>query len=242
MLVAKPKDFGFYGDGGSQGEGRYTPWRKAESHERFRQDVVRMIKLALRGDDDQLQAQGVQADQAEQLAALPAFSLTDLDGRALSREELDGRVVVVEFWASWCPPCLGTIGWLGELGQRHGDRIGVLAFAVESPEPEVRELVESAGGAVRWALGTPELASAFGDVVAVPTLFVFDREGKTASTFYGNPPDLAKATTPYNKYYIPFNSLSTDFRRMYAEVITKWFNVADHSKILGGTFPLLGIL
>lgn len=190
VLVAKPKDFGFYGDGGSQGEGRYTPWRKAESHERFRQDVVRMIKLALRGDDDQLQAQGVQADQAEQLAALPAFSLTDLDGRALSREELDGRVVVVEFWASWCPPCLGTIGWLGELGERHGDRIGVLAFAVESPEPEVRELVESTGGDVRWALGTPELASAFGDVVAVPTLFVFDREGKTASTFYGNPPDL----------------------------------------------------
>ena len=59
---------------------------------------------------------------------------------------------------------------------------------------------------------------------------------------YGNPPDLSKATTPYHKYYIPFDSLSTDFRRMYAEVITKWFNVADHSKILGATFPLLGIL
>lgn len=59
---------------------------------------------------------------------------------------------------------------------------------------------------------------------------------------YGTAPDLARATTPYNKYYIPFDSLSTDFRRMYAEVITKWFNVGDHSKILGGTFPLLGIL
>ena len=61
---------------------------------------------------------------------------------------------------------------------------------MESPEAAVRELVEATGGDVRWALGTPELAAAFGDVVAVPTLFVFDRQGKKASTFYGNPPDL----------------------------------------------------
>lgn len=103
---------------------------------------------------------------------------------------MNDRVVVVEFWASWCPPCLGTIEWLSKLRERHGNRIGVLALAVESPEAAVRELVEATGGDARWALGTPELASAFGDVVAVPTLFVFDRDGNKASVFYGNPPDL----------------------------------------------------
>ena len=66
----------------------------------------------------------------------------------------------------------------------------MLALAVESPEADVRELVESRGSDVHWALGTPELASAFGDVVAVPTLLVFGREGKKVSTFYGAPPNL----------------------------------------------------
>ena len=52
------------------------------------------------------------------------------------------------------------------------------------------ERAERQQGRARWAMGTPALAAAFGDVVAVPTMFVFDREGKTASVFYGAPPDL----------------------------------------------------
>ena len=59
---------------------------------------------------------------------------------------------------------------------------------------------------------------------------------------YGTPPDLSQATTPYNKYFIPFDTLSMDFRRMYAEVITSWFNIPNHASILGGTFPLIGAL
>lgn len=58
---------------------------------------------------------------------------------------------------------------------------------------------------------------------------------------YGQWPDLSKATTPYNRYWIPFNTLSTDFRSMYATVIDKWLG-AQHKDILGGTFPLLGFL
>jgi uncharacterized protein (DUF1501 family) len=56
---------------------------------------------------------------------------------------------------------------------------------------------------------------------------------------YGTPPDLSKATTPYNRYYIPFDSLSTDFRRMYWDAL-KWLGVADPKVILGSTFAPLG--
>jgi len=58
---------------------------------------------------------------------------------------------------------------------------------------------------------------------------------------YGKWPDLSKATTPYNRYWIPYNTLSTDFRSMYATLIDKWLG-AQHNKILGGSFPLLGFL
>ncbi|MEE2886667.1 MAG: DUF1501 domain-containing protein, partial [Planctomycetota bacterium] len=58
---------------------------------------------------------------------------------------------------------------------------------------------------------------------------------------YGTPPDLDQATTPYDRYYIPFDTRSTDFRSMYATVIENWFGV-NHSTILNGTYPLLGAL
>lgn len=58
---------------------------------------------------------------------------------------------------------------------------------------------------------------------------------------YGTPPDLSKATTPYDRYWIPYDSNSTDFRSMYATVIQNWFGI-NHATILGGTFPLLGAL
>ena len=62
---------------------------------------------------------------------MPAVRLTDLDGKTLTRDDLAGRVVLVEFWATWCPPCRGTLAWLGELKKRYGDRLAVVTIAIE---------------------------------------------------------------------------------------------------------------
>ena len=131
VLVATPKDFGFYGKGEGQDGGRYAPIKSAASHERFRADLTRMIELILAGRKDAARAQAAPSDRAE-IAALPAFTLADLDGKPITREDLAGRTVLVEFWATWCPPCRSTLGWLGEMKKRHGDRVVVLAIAVES--------------------------------------------------------------------------------------------------------------
>jgi thiol-disulfide isomerase/thioredoxin len=189
VLVAKPKDFGFYGKGEGAGDGRYTPLKSAASHERFRADLSRMIELVLAGRKQDARAQQPVAGP-EEVAALPRLALSDLDGRPISAEELAGRVVLVEFWATWCPPCRGTLGWLGELKRRYGDKLAVLALAVESDEAQVRQLTQELALPLRWGMATPELARAFGDVSAVPTLFAFDREGRTAAVFYGAPLDL----------------------------------------------------
>jgi cytochrome c biogenesis protein CcmG, thiol:disulfide interchange protein DsbE len=189
VLVAKPKDFGFYGKGEGAGDGRYTPLKSAASHERFRADLSRMIELVLGGRKDDARAGATPPDTAE-ISALPPFSLTDLDGKVLSRDDLAGRVVLVEFWATWCPPCRGTLHWLGELRKRHGDRIAVLAVAVESEEADVRRLSTELALPFRWAMATPDFARSFGDLNTVPTLFVFDRAGRKAAAFYGAPPAL----------------------------------------------------
>ena len=105
-------------------------------------------------------------------------------------EDLAGRVVVVEFWATWCPPCQSTLEWLGRLKQKYGDNVAVVALAVESPDAKVKETVAKLSSEIRWAISDAPTAQAFGDVAAVPTLYVFDRSGKTAKVLYGAPPDL----------------------------------------------------
>jgi thiol-disulfide isomerase/thioredoxin len=189
VLVATPKDFGFYGKGEGERKGRYAPVKTAESHERFRADLSRMIQLLLAGRKEEARAQAVPAKEGE-IAGLPAVALTGLDGKTVSREDLAGKVVLVELWATWCPPCRGTLGWLGELKKRHGDHLAVVAIAVESDEADVRKLMAELNLPLVWTMGTPDLVRSLGDVSAVPTLLVFDREGRTAGAFYGAPPGL----------------------------------------------------
>jgi thiol-disulfide isomerase/thioredoxin len=101
-----------------------------------------------------------------------------------------GRVVLVEFWATWCPPCRGTLGWLGELKKRHGDRLAVVAVAIESDEADVRKPSANLKLPISWTMTTPEMVRSFGDVGGVPTLLVFDRDGRAAGSFFGAPPAL----------------------------------------------------
>jgi len=189
VLVATPSDFGFYGKGEAEGGGRYTPFKTAASHDRFRADLTRMIDLILEGRKESARAQAAPAPQTA-IRELPALAITDLDGRPLTRADLAGRPVLVEFWATWCPPCRSTLGWLGDLKRRHGDRLAVVAIAVQSEEPEVRKIVADLKLPITWTLGTPELGLAFGDVSAVPTLFLFGADGRTAAAYYGAPPTL----------------------------------------------------
>lgn len=189
VLVATPKDFGFYGTGEGEGDGRYTPWKSAASHQRFRDDLTRMIDLLLAGRGEEARARAASPEESG-IARLPDLALTDLDGRPLTRAGLAGRPVLVEIWATWCPPCRGTLSWLGEVKRRHGDRLAVVALAVESDEAAVRKVKDELDLPLVWAMAGPDVARSFGDISAVPTLFLFDAQGRTAATFYGAPPTL----------------------------------------------------
>ena len=189
VLVATPNDFGFYGKGETESGGRYAPLKSVEAHTRFRGDLTRMIDLVLAGKKDTARA-GAATAAANEIAELPALALVDLDGKPISRETLVGRVVLVEFWATWCPPCRGTLAWLGDLKKRFGDRVAIVAIAVESEGASVKKVAADLGIPIAWAMGSPEIARAFGDLGGVPTLFLFDESGRRVETFYGAPPTL----------------------------------------------------
>lgn len=189
VLVASPREFGYFGE--VEGSGRYAPWRSADSQAKFKADLTRMIDLILAGKKDVVVREHAGSSTAQhELADLPKLSLQDLSGRPLTRDQLAGRVVLVEFWATWCPPCRSTLQWLGDLQQKNVDKLAVVALAVESPEDQVRTMAASLSPDLRWAITDAATARAFGDITSVPTMFLFDRQGKTARILYGAPPDL----------------------------------------------------
>ena len=189
VLVAVPRDFGYFGE--VEGTGRYAPWKTAANQAKFKADLTRMIDLILAGKKDVVSQEHANTSAAvHEITTLPNFKLTDLSGKPLTTDQLAGRVVLVEFWATWCPPCRSTLQWLGELKQRYGDNLAVVAVAVESPEDQIRATVKSLSPDLRWAIADAPTASAFGDITSVPTMFLFDRSGKTVRVLYGAPPDL----------------------------------------------------
>jgi len=185
-LVARPNDFYLW----EREDGKYTPWSDAGSHRKFQDDLRNMLDVALAGGT----VEGYSPEEAgtgdAALAALPELALTDLAGQALATGDLRGRPLLVEFWATWCPPCRSTLAWLEELRRERSDELGILTVAVESEEDAVRALLQQVGGNFRTVMGTPEVVRSFGNVIAIPTLFVFDADGRVVEIFYGAPEDL----------------------------------------------------
>lgn len=125
---------------------------------------------------------GASPRSAPAAPGVPAFDLERLQGGRVSLASLRGKVVVIDFWATWCSPCRAEMPWLVAMAERLEPR-GVAFVAISEDDPPgqvplVTEFAREVPGLERFAvLGTPEVEAAFG-VTSLPTLFILDREGR----------------------------------------------------------------
>jgi thiol-disulfide isomerase/thioredoxin len=119
-------------------------------------------------------------------APVADFAVTDLNGRTISSADLRGKVVLVNFWATWCPPCRAEIPDLIRLQDKYRDKLVVLGISEdEVPPDEVKAFVAEQKMNYPVAMTTPALAKIFRGVSALPTTFVIGREGKLEQRHVG---------------------------------------------------------
>jgi thiol-disulfide isomerase/thioredoxin len=117
----------------------------------------------------------------------PEFSLKDVDGRTVTLAEYKGKVVLLNFWATWCGPCKIEIPWFAEFEQKYKDRgFAVLGVAMDEEGWEVvKPYLAEAKVNYRVIMGNDTVSGLYGGVESLPTTFVLDQDGRIASTHVG---------------------------------------------------------
>ncbi len=117
----------------------------------------------------------------------PEFSLKDADGKTVHLSDYKGKVVLLDFWATWCGPCKIEIPWLKEFQRKYKDKgFEVLGISMDEEGWQVvKPFVAEAGINYRVVIGDDTTAQLYGGVDALPTAFVIDREGRIAAVHVG---------------------------------------------------------
>ena len=111
---------------------------------------------------------------------LPAFTVDDLQGHKISSADLHGKVVLVDFWATWCQPCKQEMPGYQKLLDRYGAQgLAVVGFKFDTmmDTEDPTKFAEKIGVRYPLAVATDDLKQKFGGIEGLPTTMLYDREG-----------------------------------------------------------------
>jgi thiol-disulfide isomerase/thioredoxin len=118
--------------------------------------------------------------------AAPDFQLQTLDGKFLKLADANGKVVLLNFWATWCGPCRMEIPELIELQKQYKNSLQIISLLVDVDDVEdAKKFVQDAGINYPVAVATDEVRIRYGGVSALPTLFVLDTQGRIVQKHVG---------------------------------------------------------
>ncbi|HEX4783708.1 MAG TPA: TlpA disulfide reductase family protein [Candidatus Sulfotelmatobacter sp.] len=116
----------------------------------------------------------------------PDFTLPQLDGQDLRLSSFRGKVVLLDFWASWCEPCRVETPHLIELQEKYGDRgLQIIGVSMDdSPDP-ARAFVQQFHMNYPVVMGNAKTGELYGGVLGLPIAFLIDRDGRIYSKHIG---------------------------------------------------------
>lgn len=131
----------------------------------------------------------------------PAWTLKDLEGKPVSFAQFKGKVVVIDFWATWCGPCRVEIPGYVELQKKYAkDGLVIIGISLDEKGPAVvKQFAAKMGVNYQMVMADDKIVEAFGGIEAIPTTFIIDRAGKIRDRKVG-----AEPTAEYEKRLLAF--------------------------------------
>ncbi len=148
------------------------------------------LKTAPAADVDRTRAQRfIQQPDLARARMAPAFSMTTLDGRHVSLDGLAGKVVLIDFWATWCVPCINALPQIRELAHQFaGQPLVLISISIDKDRDDAKWKQFVAKNHMTWLQvrdGSGDIAKLFG-VTAIPHTFTIDANGVLADQEVGD--------------------------------------------------------
>lgn len=116
----------------------------------------------------------------------PDFILPKTDGSDLKLSDYKGKIVLVDFWATWCPPCRRGIPDLIDIQKKYSEKVVIIGISLDTEtKPDVIPFIKQYGINYPVVYGNMEVVQAYGNIQAIPTSFIIDQNGQIVDKHVG---------------------------------------------------------
>lgn len=125
--------------------------------------------------------------QEQNLKKAPDFELKTPDGKLLKLSDYKGKIVIVDFWATWCPPCRRGIPDLIEIQKEFNDELIVIGISLdqENTISQLQPFIENYNINYPVVLWNEKVVQDYGNISAIPTSFIINKDGKIVNKIVG---------------------------------------------------------
>jgi len=150
--------------------------------------VAFAVVLALLGCGSRRPGSNSDTKAAQPKGPAPDFELENVAGGKIKADDLKGKVSVIDFWATWCEPCIAEIPKFNQVYDQYPN-VRIIGITVMSPREDIKPKVQEVGMKYTVLVGNDEVADGFGGLIGFPTTFVVTKDWKIYKKYLGALPN-----------------------------------------------------